>query len=91
MGNTCACLPAGGDSHEAQIKYSEPVEFRPLNSNRNMQTYVEIVIKIQTNIRGYLARKKYQVLKRSAQVNAFQPHLLYQGNINDLNFAPFEP
>jgi hypothetical protein len=71
MGNTCACLPAGGDSHEAQIKYSEPVEFRPLNSNRNMHTYVELVIKIQTNIRGFLARKKYQVLKKSMQASAF--------------------
>lgn len=25
------------------------------------------------------------------KVNAFQPHLYYQGDINDLNNAPFEP
>jgi len=45
MGNTCGCLPA--DSNDSQIKYSEPVEFRPLNSNRNAKTsFIELVIKI---------------------------------------------
>jgi hypothetical protein len=56
-----------------------------------MHSYIELVIKIQTNMRGFLARKKYQRLKKSMQVNAFQPHLYYQGDINDLNDAPFEP
>lgn len=56
-----------------------------------MHSYIDLVIKIQTNIRGFLARRKYQIMRRSMQVNAFQPHLAYQGDINDLNFAPFEP
>ena len=73
MGNACGCPTKVNDNQFVVTDHDD--EYRPLNTQRKEQLRkIDLIVKIQSLVRGFIARKKFKVMKNYSKGKSnFQP------------------